>query len=110
MIRGDVHRLRRPRTRGGHEQQGPRFGVVVQATSLLGLSTMLVAPTSTSARDASWRPRIDLDGSRMLVLVDQVAAVTAERLGDFRGRLEPAELEAVDHALLTVFGLPTPGS
>ena len=108
MIRGDVHRLRLPRTRGGHEQQGPRYGVVVQATSLLGLSTVLVAPTSTSARDVSWRPRIDLDGTRTLVLVDQVAAVTSQRLGDFRGRLDPSELVAVDHALLTVFGLPSP--
>ena len=105
-----MYRLRPPRTRGGHEQRGPRYGVVVQATSLLGLSTVLVAPTSTSAQEASWRPPIHLAGIRTLVLVDQVAAVTSERLGDFRGRLDPAELAAVDHALLIAFGLPTPGN
>ena len=110
MIRGDVYRLRPPRARGGHEPRGPRYGVVVQATSLLGLSTVLVAPTSTSARDTSWRPPVELDGIRTLVLVDQVAAVSAERLGDFGGRLDPAELDAVDHALLLAFGLPTLGS
>lgn len=109
MIRGDVYRLRPPRTRSGHEQQGPRYGVVVQATSLLGLSTVLVAPTSTATRNASWRPRIDLDGTRTLVLVDQVSAVSAERLGEFRGRLDSSELAAVDNALLTVFNLLAPG-
>jgi mRNA interferase MazF len=105
-----VYRLRPPRAGSGHEQRGPRYGVVVQATSLLGLSTVLVAPTSTSAQGASWRPPIELDGIRTLILVDQVEAVTARRLGDFCGCLDPAELAAVDHALLMAFGLSTPGS
>ena len=48
---------RAPRANRGHEQRGTRFAVVVQSDSL-PLSTLLVAPTSTSARAASFRPRI----------------------------------------------------
>ncbi|HEX8157242.1 MAG TPA: type II toxin-antitoxin system PemK/MazF family toxin [Solirubrobacteraceae bacterium] len=40
----------------GHEQHGARYAVVVQADELLGLSTVLVSPTSTRARAATFRP------------------------------------------------------
>src|SRR4051794_23553898 len=58
-VRGDVHRLRAPRSARGHEQQGSRYAVVVQSDAL-PLSTLIVAPTSTSARPASFRPEINL--------------------------------------------------
>ena len=53
--RGDVHVLRPP-PEPGHEQKGRRFGVVVQANELLPRSVVPVAPTSRSARPASFRP------------------------------------------------------
>ncbi|HWH29301.1 MAG TPA: type II toxin-antitoxin system PemK/MazF family toxin, partial [Mycobacteriales bacterium] len=56
-MRGDVYRLWAPRERRGPEQAGSRFAVVVQS-DLLPLSTLLVAPTSTSARAASFRPEV----------------------------------------------------
>jgi mRNA-degrading endonuclease toxin of MazEF toxin-antitoxin module len=40
----------------GHEQRDARDAVIVQAEEFLDLSTTLVAPTSTSARPASYRP------------------------------------------------------
>ena len=43
MTRGDVYRVRFGRGRG-HAQHGPRYGVIVQSTALLALSTCLVAP------------------------------------------------------------------
>jgi mRNA interferase MazF len=106
MVRGEVLRLPPPRSARGREQRGARFGVVVQADELLGLSTVLVAPTSTSARPAPWRPEIDLDGTRTRVLTEQTRVVDAARVGDrTAGRLGPAELAAVDDALLLVLGL-----
>ncbi|WP_139811621.1 type II toxin-antitoxin system PemK/MazF family toxin, partial [Mycobacterium avium] len=54
-MRGEVFRLRAPRPARGHEQSGSRYAVVVQSDQL-PLSTWLVAPTSTSARAASFRP------------------------------------------------------
>ncbi len=104
MLRGDVYRFKLPKG-VGHEQHGDRFGVVVQADELLPRSVVLVAPTSTSARAASFRPEVDLDGQATRVLVEQLGAVDASRLGDLRGHLSPEELWGVDRALATVLGL-----
>ena len=86
-------------------QHGKRFGVVVQADELLPRSVVLVAPTSRSARPASFRPEIVLDEDATKVLVEQVGAVDATRLGDLVGRVTPEEMWGIDEALLTVFGL-----
>jgi mRNA interferase MazF len=99
MTRGEVFELRAPRRPRGHEQQGPRYGVVVQADELLHLSTVVVAPTSTQARAASWRPRIEVAGEPTRVLVEQLRATDYSRLGDSQGHLSVDELVALDEAL-----------
>ncbi len=104
MLRGDLYRFKLPKG-VGHEQHGDRFGVVVQADEFLPRSVVLVAPTSRSARAASFRPEIDLAGETTKVLVEQVGAVDASRLGELAGHLSPEELWGVDEALLTVLGL-----
>ena len=103
-MRGDVHRLRAPRDAAGHEQRGTRYAVVVQS-DLLPLSTWLVAPTSTAARPASFRPEIDIDGTPTLVLAEQTTAVDPQRLGPCVGRLSLHELAELDAALRTVLAL-----
>ncbi len=104
MRRGDVYGLRLPKG-VGHEQQGRRFGVIVQSDALLPRSVVLVAPTSTSARAASFRPEILIDDDPTRVLVEQVGAVDVSRLGDQAGHLTPEEQWGVDAALLTVLDL-----
>ena len=104
MQRGDIHRFRVPKG-VGHEQRGRRLGVIVQADALLPRSVVLVAPTSTSARHASFRPELDIGGRRTRVLVEQVGAVAVERLGDQVGRVTIDEQWQIDAALLTVLGL-----
>jgi mRNA interferase MazF len=103
-VRGDVHELKAPKDARGHEQRGRRYAVVVQS-DLLPLSTLLVAPTSTSARPASFRPEVQIDGQPTLVLVEQTAAVDATRLGRHVGHLMLDELRAVEAALKTVLSL-----
>jgi mRNA interferase MazF len=71
MVRGEIFRLPSPRATGGHEQRGARFAVIAQADEFLGLSTTLITPTSTSARAASFRPTITIDGADTRVLVEQ---------------------------------------
>jgi mRNA interferase MazF len=78
---------------------------VVQADELLALSTTLVSPTSTSARAATFRPTISLDGTETRVLVEQTTVVDPQRLGPSAGRLDADELRAVDDALALVLGL-----
>lgn len=103
-MRGDVHRLRASRDVRGHEQSGTRYAVVVQSDDL-PLSTLLVAPTSTSARAASFRPEIDVDGRTSRVLTEQTAAVDPSRLGDLVGHLRFDELRQVEAALRLVMDL-----
>jgi mRNA interferase MazF len=79
--------------------------VVVQADELMALSTTLVAPTSTSAQPASFRPSITLPDGETRVLVEQATVVDPQRLGRFAGRLSSDELRAVDDALSLVLGL-----
>jgi mRNA interferase MazF len=78
--------------------------VVLQADHL-PLSTLLVAPTSTSAREATFRPEIELEGTSTRVLVEQTTAVDPQRLGDFAGRLSHQEVRAVEMALRDVLDL-----
>ena len=104
MLRGDVYELRLARGRG-HEQRGKRYGVVVQSDALLPRSVILVAPTSRSARPASFRPEIVVGSDTTKVLVEQVGAADATRLGKLVGHVSPEELWGIDEALLTVLGL-----
>lgn len=105
MVRGEVFRLPSPRNARGREQRGARYAVVVQADEFMALSTTLVAPTSTSARPATFRPTISMDDTETRVLVEQTTVVDPERLGRSAGRLDAAELQAVDEALALVLGL-----
>ncbi|HVA05156.1 MAG TPA: type II toxin-antitoxin system PemK/MazF family toxin [Acidimicrobiales bacterium] len=104
MQRGDLYELRLSR-RGGHEQQGRRFGVVVQSDALLPRSVVLIAPTSRSARPASFRPEVVIEGEATRVLVERVGAVDVNRLGDHVGLASPEEIWGIDESLVTVFGL-----
>lgn len=104
MRRGDIHRFKPPKG-VGHEQRGERFGVIVQADALLPRSVVLVAPTSRSARAASFRPEIEVASSQTRVLVEQVTAVDAQRLGKRVRRLTAEELWSIDEALRLVLGL-----
>lgn len=104
MTRGDIYRVRLP-SRGGREQHGSRYAVVVQADELLGLSTVLVAPTSRSVRAASFRPEVDIAGQRTRVMVEQLRALDLRRLDSFEGRLSVSEMREVDEALALVLAL-----
>ncbi len=105
MVRGEVFRLPAPKGARGNQQRGTRYAVVVQADELMALSTTLVAPTSTSARPATFRPTIEIGGTETRVLVEQTTVVDPQRLGRSAGRLEADELRAVDEALALVLGL-----
>ena len=105
MQRGEVFKLPSPRRARAHEQQGPRYGVIVQADELLPLSTVIVAPTSTAAPARSFRPEVEIGGTRTRVLVEQFGAVDRGRLGQSKGVLRRRELDEVDRALAVVLGL-----
>jgi mRNA interferase MazF len=65
----------------------------------------LVAPTSTAARAASFRPEIEIGGTTTRVLAEQTTAVDPSRLGKSVGFLTAGELRRVDAALRLVLAL-----
>ena len=71
----------------------------------MALSTTLVSPTSASARPATFRPTIELDGNETRVLVEQTTVVDPQRLGSSAGHLGADELRALEDALALVLGL-----
>jgi mRNA interferase MazF len=101
-VRGEVYRL--PARGKGHEQRGPRYAVVVQP-DWLTLSTWVVAFTSTSARETSFRPAVEIGQRRTLVMCDQIATVDVNRLAEPTGFLELEEMQRVDEALSLVLDL-----
>src|SRR2546429_5264901 len=103
-VRGEVFQLHAARGSRGHEQSGSRYAVVVQSDQL-PLSTWLVAPTSTSARAASFRPEVEIGGVNTRVLAEQAAAVDPGRLGKSVGFLSVNEMRRVDAALRIVLDL-----
>jgi len=79
--------------------------VILQADFLCRLSTLIVAPTFTSASPAIFRPEVEPNGKTTRVSIDQLRAVDTSRLGDFAGRLSPHEIEEIDDVLLRVLSL-----
>ncbi|MGQ0845641.1 MAG: type II toxin-antitoxin system PemK/MazF family toxin [Sporichthyaceae bacterium] len=103
-MRGDVYELE-PRPARGHEQTGDRYGVILQA-DYFPWSTVVVAPTSASAKPGPIRPQVHLEGEDTVVLVDQMQAVDPERrLGRMVGRLGYAEMAEVETAMRRVLDL-----
>jgi mRNA interferase MazF len=106
MTRGDVFRVRLPARGGeGHAQHGARYAVVVQADAFLSLSTAVVAPTSTAALPATFRPVVSIAGATTRVLVEQLRTVDLQHLADHVGHLTVAEQRDVDAALELVLDL-----
>ena len=104
-MRGDLYWLKATKDVRGHEQAGARYAVVLQSDDL-PLSTWIIAPTSTGRRAASFRPEIDINGTKTRVIVEQLTVIDPQtRLGDFAGRLSSSEMQAVDGALQVVLGL-----
>jgi mRNA interferase MazF len=58
-----------------------------------------MAPTSTSAKPATFRPEIRIKRQVTLVLAEQTAAIDPQRLGAHIGRLTVRDLQHVDAAL-----------
>ncbi len=101
-MRGEVYRL--PARGKGHEQQGRRYAVVLQP-DWLTLSTWVVAFTSTSARETSFRPPVEIRERRTLVMCDQIATVDLNRLTEPAGFLTLQEMQRLDEALSLVLDL-----
>ena len=72
----------------------------------MGCAAWIVAPTSTGRRSASFRPEIEVEGTKTRVMIEKLAVIDPQtRFGEVAGRLNGAEMQAVSAALLTVLAL-----
>jgi mRNA interferase MazF len=78
---------------------------VVQSSDLAGLSTVVVAPTSTRAQGSTFRPDVTVRGRHTRLLVEQLRVVDRARLAKPVGHLAAHEMNDVDEALKIFFGL-----
>jgi mRNA interferase MazF len=86
-------------------QHGRRFTVIVQADDLLGLSTVVVCPTSKSTPPASFHPEVSVGDEPTRVMCEMIGAVDAQALGEQAGHLTLDEMRSVDDALQLVLDL-----
>jgi len=100
---GDVVELRLPKGVGS-EQRGRRFGVIVQSDALLPRSVVLVAPTSTAAREATVRPIMRFWAIEPRFWLSRFPH-DVSRLGERIMTLQGDAMWAIDDALELVLGL-----
>lgn len=79
--------------------------MILQADEFLPRSVVIVAPTSQSARTATFRPEIEIGDEPNRVLVEQLGAVDTSRLGKLVGHVVPAEQWEIDDALRLILAL-----
>jgi mRNA interferase MazF len=104
MNRGDIYTITLKKGVSS-ELYGRRFAVVLQSNSMLPRSVVIIAPTSQSALDASIRPNIEVQQQPTKVMVEQMKAVSVERLGKKVGRVAAEEQWMIDDALFALLGL-----
>ncbi|MDQ3767410.1 MAG: type II toxin-antitoxin system PemK/MazF family toxin [Actinomycetota bacterium] len=68
-------------------------------------NVFVIAPTSRSARSASFRPEAEINDEPTKVLIEQIGAVDVGRLGKRIGHIEPEEEWEIDDTLHLVLGL-----
>ncbi|MBB5082219.1 type II toxin-antitoxin system PemK/MazF family toxin [Nonomuraea endophytica] len=104
IFRGAIREVRPLVGARGHEQQGERYGVVIQSDRF-ATGTVTIALTSTQAGPAIYRPEIEFDGVKTRILTDQIYSVDPVRLGAFKGGLQSHEIAELDRAIMLKLGL-----
>jgi len=95
--------------RRGHEQEGLRPAIVIQADIYCPLPTILVIPTSTHAhKEIDFHIPVTVQGTRTYALIEQLTAVDKSRRikeGNYLGMLTIQEVEKIDEMLRIFAGL-----
>ncbi|MFF3573442.1 type II toxin-antitoxin system PemK/MazF family toxin [Nocardia jiangxiensis] len=102
VIRAAIYQVDLGQANRGREQRGKRYRVVL---SEIDWSLVTVVPTSTSAQDQRFRPRIELLGDSTLLLVDQIRSLDTSYVGDMVGYLSQEDTRRLEHAVRLHLGV-----
>ena len=103
-MRGDIYRLKTARHTSGHEQRGPRYGIVMQSDAVMR-STVVVVPTSTSTIDDDTRVKLTFSGVETHALTEQMSAIDRGRLGEKVGRVDFDTMQEIETAIRLLLGM-----
>jgi len=111
MREGDIYLVEIPSS-GGHEQAGHRPAIIVQASGLEGLPTVLIVPLTSKLRavDFPFTFIIEPDNLNNLnvvsvALVFQLRAIDKRRMKNNIGKIKQAKLELLKQSLKEILGL-----
>lgn len=111
MQEGDIYLVEIPLS-GGHEQAGLRPAIIVQATGLEGLPTVLIVPLTSKLRAADFPFTFMIEPDNLnnldvvsVALVFQLRAIDKRRLKNKIGKIEPIKLELLKQSLKEIMGL-----
>ena len=105
MIRGAVYPVDLGEAKRGHEQRGRRLGLVISIEQT-DWSTVTIAPTSTSAQPAIFRPDVVVAGRETRILIDQIRTIDSSYVtGELVDYLSRDDMAQVEHGLARYFGL-----
>ncbi|MGW6865910.1 type II toxin-antitoxin system PemK/MazF family toxin [Streptomyces sp. NPDC054901] len=105
MIRGSVYPIDLGDAKRGHEQRGKRYGIVLSQNPD-NWSTVVVIPTSTSAQEAVFRPRLIIAGTETRALTDQIRTIdTRFVIGEPIDHLAKDDMNQVEFALARLLQL-----
>ncbi len=90
----------------GHEQQGPRYGVVVSDQPFNQRTTVVIVPFSSSTWDDELHPTTVVNGRRTRAMVEQVRAVDKRRLREKIGSVAgETVMDLIREQLIYLFAL-----
>jgi mRNA interferase MazF len=111
MREGDIYLVEIPSS-SGHEQAGPRPAIIVQASGLERLPTVLIVPLTSKLRAADFPFTFIIEPDNLnnldvvsVALVFQLRAIDKRRMKNKIGKIKQAKLELLKQSLKEIMGL-----
>jgi len=110
MQEGDIYLVEIPLI-GGHEQAGLRPAIIVQATDIEKLPTVLIVPLTSKLKAADFPFTFIIEPDKVnnldvasVALVFQLRAIDKKRLKNKLGKIEEAKLRLLKENLKEIMG------
>ena len=87
----------------GREIQKTRPCIVISPNEMNVLNTVIVAPMTSKGFDFIFRPKINFDGKKGLVLLDQIRAVDKSRFVKKIGVVDIEKSKEISSMLVEIF-------
>ena len=87
----------------GSEIQKTRPCIIISPKEMNVLNTVIVAPMTSKGFDFIFRPKIDFDGKKGLVLLDQIRTVDKSRFVKKIGAVDVEKSKEISSMLVEIF-------